>query len=449
MDMNELRNKIRLHFTDEGIKKIVFNAGWIFSDNIFRFIVNMIVTIWLARHLGPIGFGTLNYAIAFVAMFTIFAGLGLNNVVIRDIVKYPDKKDEILGSAFFLKVFGGIAAFVLAILVIFLLKPHDLQTVILVTIIGFGLIFQTTDIIDSFFQSQVKAKYSAWSGDAAFFLMELLEVIFILTNAHLSYFAITYAGEILLTQVGYFLFYRKLGGSIKKWKINFQLVKQLLQNSWSYMLYAVFMTFMIKIDKIMVGNILGSASLGYYSAATSLAEPWIFVPSAITFSIFPALIRSKNAGEEIYSKRLQKLYNLMVIISVAVAILTTIFAKEMVFLLYGKAYATAGKILPIYIWSEVFIFLEAASIRWYLAENLQKYALARVLCGIPISIILNLLLIKRFGLIGAAMSTVLTQLIIVYLLSAVFKKTRPVFIAHSKSFRGLISPVATIKSLFE
>ena len=90
------------------LRKIIGNTGWLFADRFLRIIVELFIGVWIARYLGPEKFGLYSYAIAFVALFSAFSTLGLDRIVVREIVKEPTDKDEIIGTAFILKFIGGI-----------------------------------------------------------------------------------------------------------------------------------------------------------------------------------------------------------------------------------------------------------------------------------------------------------------------------------------------------
>ena len=89
------------------LQKTIANTGWLFADSILRMGVGMFVGVWIARYLGPQQFGVLSYAMAFVALFSAVATLGLDSIVIREVLRNPASANEIMGSAFILKLAGG------------------------------------------------------------------------------------------------------------------------------------------------------------------------------------------------------------------------------------------------------------------------------------------------------------------------------------------------------
>jgi len=162
------------------LQNVISNTGWQFADNILRMGIGLAIGIWVARYLGPEQFGLFSYALAFVSLFTAFATLGLEDIVVRDIVHDPSCKDETLGSAFFLKLIGGVVCFLAALGTILILRPEDGLNHWLVGIIAAGVIFQSFYVIEDWFNSQVQAKYVVFARNAAFLSCSILKVFLIM-----------------------------------------------------------------------------------------------------------------------------------------------------------------------------------------------------------------------------------------------------------------------------
>jgi PST family polysaccharide transporter len=191
----------------------------------------------------------------------------------------------------------------------------------------------------------------------------------------------------------------------------------------------------------MLGQMLGDEAVGIYSAATRISEVWYFIPIIIVASVFPAILEAKKQSETLYHQRLQRLYDLMVWLSVAVALPMTFLAGPIVVLLYGPAYAEAGTVLAIHIWASVFVFLGVASGQWFIAENRQILSFQRTLMGAVANVLLNLIFIPKFGPVGAAVATVMAYSIAAFLFDAVTKETRAMFVMKVRSMNLMASIV--------
>jgi polysaccharide transporter, PST family len=416
-----LMEKIR---SDTPFKKIIYNTSWLLADRIIRMGVGVIVIIWIARYLGPEQFGIYNYAIAFVALFTALSTLGLDHIVVREIVRQPDKKDEIVGSALLMRLFSSLMNLVLISVIIFLLRPDDTLTRTMVIIIASAMIFQSFEVFDFWFQSQVQSKYTVLAKNAAFLFISGVHIGLILSGATLIAFAIARLGEMFLFAIGLIFLYRYTGSALRKLRFRLKQATHLLRDSWPLILSGIMIMLYMRIDQVMLGEIIGDTSVGIYSAAIRLTEVWFFIPTAILISVFPNIIETKKRDEGLYYRRLQRLYTTLTWMAIAIAVVVLFLAEPVIRLLYGQEFQGAGSVLVISIWAGVFVFQGLARTKWYIAENLQKYNYYFTGTGVIVNIILNIILIPTYEAPGAAVATLITQFVVVILAPLFFKDTR-------------------------
>jgi PST family polysaccharide transporter len=417
--------------------KIVDNIGWLFFDKVLRMGVGLLVGVWVARYLGPQQFGLYNFATAFIGLFGAVAGLGLQSIVVRDIVCDPTCKEETLGTAAVLQLAGGVLAYGLILGTIFWLRPDDPLAKWLVAILGSMMLFKASEVAMYWFESQVLSKYTVWVQNGSFLVFAAVKVALILGNASLLAFAWATVAEAALVALLLLAMLGVHGPGLRKRKASLARAKALLADSWPLMLSGLAIALYMKIDQIMLGQMLGDEAVGIYSAATRISEVWYFIPMMIVASVFPAILEAKKQSESLYHQRLQRLYDLMVCLSVAVALPMTFLAGPIVVLLYGPAYAEAGTVLAIHIWASVFVFLGVASGQWFIAENRQILSFQRTLLGAVINVVLNYIFIPEFGVTGAAYATVLAQASVGLLYDLCQKETRPMFFMKLKSFNPM------------
>jgi len=415
------------------LQKVLGNTGWLFADKIVRMGVGLFVGAWIARYLGPAQFGALNYSIAFVALFAPLATLGLDRIVIRNILREPYNKASILGSAFVLKLASGLLTLCLTVAIIYRLRPDDTLTHWLVGIAALGLIFQSFDTIDLWFQSEVRSQYSVYARGVAFAIMSPIKIIMVLASAQLIAFAWASFTEILIGAVGLVFFYRMSRQRLSDWQYKYKQARLLLIDSWPLILSGLSIAIYMKIDQVMLGEMAGNGVVGIYSAVAKISEIWYFIPLTIVSSVFPSIITTRNVDEKLYYARLQKLFSFMVLLSLSLSIPMTFLSSKVVTLIYGEHFAQGGAILAVHIWASLFVFLGVAQGPWDLAENLTKIALLRTSAGAVINITLNLILIPKYQAMGAAVATVFSYACSAYLLNAFSRKTRVIFIQQTKS----------------
>jgi len=392
-----------------GFRRYFANTSWLMGHRILSMIVALFVGVYVARYLGPERFGLLSYAGSFVGLFTALATLGLDGIMVRELVKTPDRRDELLGTAFWLKAGGAILMWI-GIAAAIPFTNNDTQTNILIVIIAFGVIFQAFNVIDFNYQAEVKSKFVVYVHLVQLVVSSIAKLVLIWISAPLVWFACVFLLDAVVLAVGMTVMYLKNTGKVWYWKWRWQTAKILLKDSWPLILSGMVISIYMKIDQVMIKEMLGAEQVGHYAAAVRLSEAWYFIPMAITSSVFPAIINAKKQSEALYYQRLQKLYDLMVWLAVAIALPTTFLAPWVIRVLYGEAFLPAAGVLSIHIWAGVFVGLGVACSKWFIVENYIKKNFYRTLFGMIINVVLNLILIPLYGIYGAAVATLLGQM---------------------------------------
>lgn len=384
------------------------NTSWLFGEKILRMVVGLFVGVWVARYLGPEQFGLFSYAQSFVSLFTAIAGLGLDSIIVRELVKDESKRDALLGTAFRLKLIGAL--FVLIVLAIAVkLSDQDSLTTLLIFIIASATVFQSFNVIDLYFQANVLSKYVVYANIISLLISSMVKIWLVINEAPLLYFAYSILFDSFVLIVGFLYFYRYKKLFVSRWFFDVKLARKLLKDSWSLILSGLVISIYMKVDQIMIKEMLNVEAVGQYAAAVRISEAWYFIPMVVASSLFPAIINAKQQSEALYYARLQKLYDLMVWMAIAIALPMTFLSDWVVNLLYGEQYNQAGSVLMIHIWAGVFVFLGVVFSKYLTNENLTRKSFYRTLLGAVINVILNISLITQYGIKGAAIATLLSQ----------------------------------------
>jgi len=407
------------------LQKALTNTGWLFGDKVLRMGVGLLVGVWVARYLGPEQFGLLNYAMAIVALFGAVASLGLNGIVVHDLVKEPETANETLGTTFLLQAVGGLLAFGLAVVAISFARPNDSLAKLVVAVLGFVMVFKSTEVVKYWFESQVKSKYVVWVENGVFLILAVVKVGLILMKAPLMAFVWAAFSEGTMVAAGLLGVYAWRGGVLNAWHIRYGRAKALLKDSWPLILSSMTIMIYMRIDQIMLGQMLGDEAVGIYSAAVRISEVWYFIPMIILPSLFPSIVAAKKQDEVLYRQRIRKSYDLMVLLAFAVAMPMTLLAKPFVLALFGVAYIDSATPLAVLMWSCVFVFFASAWAKGVLAEGRQKVFLLYDLSSVSINIALNLILIPRYGVTGAAVATAVSVPTTYVIAAALFPNAEP------------------------
>ncbi len=412
MDKND-NIETRINFKSETFKKYFKNTSWLFAEKILRILIAFVVTIFIVRYLGPKDFGLLSYVISFYGLFSAISILGLESISVRELVKYPERRDSILGSVFLLRLVGGIVTIILIALTLFL-SGESTDISILILIVSTSAIFQSFSVIDYYFRAEVKAKYSVYVMTTSMLFISSLKILLIILEAPLIYFVIVFSVEFLIAAVGFLIVYKHNNLKLSHWKFRKETAMNLLKDSWPLIFSGLVIAIYTKIDQVMIKNMLDSTELGYYVVAVRLSEAWYFIPLALTSSIFPAIVSAKKISEEFYNNRMQKLYDILAWMAIAIALPVSIFSFFIIKLLFGNNFLQAAPVLTIYIWASVAVFLGVASGQYLIIENFTKLSLGRSIIGMVVNVLLNLILIPKYGIIGAAYATLVSYTLAVF-----------------------------------
>ncbi|MEI1376151.1 flippase [Nostoc sp. UHCC 0926] len=410
-----------------GLRAIIANTGWLFADRILRMGASLVVGIWVARYLGVQQYGLFNYALAFVSLFSPIFTLGLDDVVVRHIVRQSSNKQEILGTTFWLKLLGGIASVLLAVSTMFFLGEHETLKIWLVAILGMAGIFRAADTIELWFQSQVQSKYTVIAKNTAFLLNSVIKIALILTKAPLLAFAWVTLAEFVMSAISLLIVYQLKGSSLWLWRWSFTAAKTLLKESLPLIFSGFAIMIFMRIDQVMLGQMIGDSEVGVYSAAVRISEIWYFIPAAIVSSVAPAIYAAKEKSESLYYQRIGQLLSLMTCISLAIALPMTFLSDKIIMVMFGSGYVEAGPILAVHIWTSLFVFMGLATSPWFIAEGLNHVSLGKTLFGAILNIILNLLLIPKYAGFGAAIATIISQAAATFLCNAFDSRTKKIF----------------------
>jgi O-antigen/teichoic acid export membrane protein len=384
--------------------------GWAFAGRIFSLIISFFIGAFVARYLGPQRYGVLNYAISFVTLFVFLSSFGIDNIIVRELLKYKEKQTQILNTAFVLKIIGAFLIIIVSLFFSFILK-NDPYITLLIFIYSTHLIVLSLNVTDSYFQATLKYKYSFFAQFISTIAVSLLKLYFVYKKFDVGWFVLALVFE---TAVSSFvlikLFYKN--GSFLSFKPNLKLSKEMISDSWPFILTSAFYLIYTKIDQVMIGKMIDTKSLGIYSAGVKLAELWFFIPSIICGVMFPAVINAKLIDKILYKQRLKKIFISVISISLLFAAFQIITAKYLVIFIFGQDYLGSIIILKIYTWSGIIVSSIIILQQYLIIENKTKLIMASSLVGAITNILLNLILIPKFNIIGSAWATIISYSII-------------------------------------
>jgi O-antigen/teichoic acid export membrane protein len=379
------------------------NAAWLFVDQLVRMGAGLLVGVWVARYLGPEQYGWLSYATAVVGTVSAITSLGLNAVVVRELVRTPAATNTVLGAAFFLKTLGAGTGFLICVLVAWLQPMPAAPMRLLIIIVALGMFFQALDVIDFLVQARAENRVSSLVRIGACVLANVIKALLILSHASLPALAAAGVIELVLSAAGWLWIGRRFGMGC--WSADRNCVLVLLRESWPLALSSLAIYTQAYSDQLVIGSMLGGAELGQYAAAMRLIAAFGFVPMVVQTVAAPEITRAKQVDERLYLRRLHSLYRLMfglfLLIGLPVMVLGPLASK----LLYGASYAGTAALLPWMAFRLFFTNFGVARSLFITNEGLFRFALLTAVAGAGSNVFLNLMLVPRWGARGAIVSS--------------------------------------------
>jgi O-antigen/teichoic acid export membrane protein len=189
---------------------------------------------------------------------------------------------------------------------------------------------------------------------------------------------------------------------------------------------AITATIYLKVDQIMLGVMTGPEDVGIYAAASQLSEVWWFIPLMLMASLFPSLISLRQKDKAAYHERLASIFAGLGWFGIALAAFVALSAPWLVRIVFGPGFEESVVVLRIHVWAMPFLFMRAALSRWIIMEGVYIVSLITHGAGAITNIVLNLVLIPRYGPVGAALATVVSYSVASFFSLFVYQGTRGV-----------------------
>lgn len=414
------------------LRRILHNAGWMMGEQVVRMLTAIFVSVWVARHLGPAQFGLLNYSQALSALFAVVAVLGLSRIVVRELVETQEQASRQATVVMTVFVFRMIAAIVLYVAAISLVAwNQDHQKTLLIALVGISILASPFDCADLYFQSQSRSRVSVLARSAAFFVSTGVKISLLLLGAGLNEFALAVGLEYVLNGVALYWAYSRHGLPLRMTP-DWRLGSRLLKECWPDIISAFSVLFFMRSGQLMLESMRGAGEVGIYAAAARLSEAWYFIPVSLVTSYFPRIVQSRS-DSQIYYSQISRLLVVLVFISYAAGLAATLLSGQVVGWLYGPAYSASAAVLCVHIWCGLLVGFAQVSGAWLLAERKIVLNLQRNVFGLMANVILNLILIPRFGALGAAWATLLAMISAYYLFDILNPAARRMFLIKSRA----------------
>lgn len=414
-------------------KKVFRNLYWAVLGKVVTLLGSLFVGILVARYLGPEQYGLMSYVVSYVSLFQIFASFGMEGIEVREMSKEGADVNLILGTVFRLKLILALVTIILVISTALFFETDNF-TILMISLYASSIILNCFSVIRSYFTSIVWNEYIVKSEISRTLLGACVKVILLLLKAPLWAFIVATVFDTALLSIGYILAYKTKIGSLSLWSYNKNIAKYILRQSFPLMLSGAAVIIYQRIDQIMIGNMIDKESVGQFSVAARFVEIIIFIPTIISQTITPILVKLWNdKNKKLYKEKVQIFMNITLWGTFIIALIISICAYWLVYYTFGVNYIPAVSVLQIMTFKVVGIAFASTSGQIMVIEEIQKYAVFRNIVGCIVCVCLNFLLIPAYGIVGAAYVAIIASLTSGFLSHIFIPAYRDIFFMQLKA----------------
>ena len=387
--------------------RVIKNTSWIVGCRIVQALLNLVISMFSARYLGPSNYGLITYAASITAFMLPVMQLGLRSTLVQEFIEHPKKEGETLGTAITMNIVSSLLCIVGITAFTMIANSDEPETIIVCALYSINLIFQAFEMIQYWFQAKLLSKYTSITMLFSYIVVSAYKIYLLVAGKNVYWFAVSQAIDYALISVALFVIYKKLHG--QKFSFSFKRSVEMLKKSRYYIVSSMMVTIFAQTDKIMLKFMGNNESVGQYAAAVTCAGVTSFVFTAIIDSFRPVILESKQKSQDKYDESVSVLSSVIIYLSLMQCVAMTVFSGLIVHILYGSDYAQSADILKVLVWYTTFSYMGPVRNIWILAEHKHKYLWVINLCGAVGNIILNLILIPLWGVMGAATASLITQ----------------------------------------
>ncbi len=403
------------------VRTIFKNMSWLLISQIIASICGFIWTILMARYLGVEDYGIFGFAVSLTGILCILFDLGIGIHSVRHIATDYESAPKYLGNAIPLKGLFSICGFIIIFIVLVLMKSNEITIIITLLFAIEQIIKKFVELMNATFQAFEEGKYQGILNT----IMNILLFIFILIAIYcdLGLYGIAFAyilANILALIYGYYILNKYIA------KPNYEFDKTFCKNvtlaAIPFAATAVLTSIYYSIDMVMLTNMVGNYATGIYNATYKLISVLTLFYGIYTAVIFPVMSKFYKNDEKMLLVSYEKSIKYLMLVIIPLAIATMFYSADIIHLIYGNEYEAASSILSILIWTVCLLFISGAG-NSLLNASYKEVSVTKIyFIAAVFNVVLNFILIPYLSYIGAAITTVLSDVLIVIIQSYVIYK---------------------------
>jgi len=371
----------------------------------------LLLLIYAGRVLGVEDFGKFSFAMALGALFALATDFGLSEFAKRAIARNPQLAGKYLGNIIMWKLLLSVMVFMLIIVAANSMRS-DITTQILAYLLGFSALTKTfKTFAQGLMQAFERYKLYAITQIVHNALLFICGVLALYCGTGVIGFAVVFLSVRLLDLAyGYYLLTSRVVAFRPRFDPGF--LREIQFKAFPIGVYAVTVEIYWYVDTILLEMLSSDTQVGWYNAGYKLFEALLIFPMIICQSVSPQLSRLFVSDTIGHRDLMRRIFKFAFVISVVVTGCGLFVAGDLVEILYGADYQPAAVGLKILLIGFLFSFLHYVLHSVLISIDQQSILVRLSLIGLVFNIIANLLLIPRYGLIGAAGATVASEFLI-------------------------------------
>ncbi|WP_368570596.1 oligosaccharide flippase family protein [Acinetobacter baumannii] len=401
------------------MNKLITNIAWMLFEKITTIIGGIIITIYVARYLGPNDMGIINYALALIAILIPIAQLGADKLFFNIIAKSSKSGINIIHSTNFSRLTIYTVLSTLTIIYFYIYKADDIASLILFIGIIISGLFQSIDIFKTYYDATLQSKVNSIVTQFSLWTSLLSRLILVKISSPLLFFSLPY---ILNSSIPYLIkskLFNKKHKNILSKKIKKAYNRYAIKAGIPLAISSISVIMYTRLNQLILAEYGSLYDVGIYNAALTLAQGWIFIPIAISTSLFAKILKMKS---DYKFNGYSFIFFTNITISLPIIFLYFLFYKEIIFFTFGQAFIQSENIILILTVTTLFSAIGGSASRIIIAENGYTFIMYKTVLLTIINIILGFILISKYGLIGAAYTSLITEILGSTILNIPYKK---------------------------
>ena len=432
----------------ESIKRFLFqnqtsaqtiakNSIWLFFGQMMRRGLRAILVKSSARVLGASSWGAFSYALGIITMLTVFSDFGINALITRQGAN-REKQNQYIGTALIIKLIL-IAVLTLGAIIFSIKFARIEEAKKIIPLLIFVFAFDTLrDLGSAITRSMEKMQIESALNILTNVSILVFGILFLYREESVTNLSIAYSlGSMLGFSACFFVLRKNFANFRNNFKLN--LIPEIIKSAWPYGMLSIMGIAMLNTDIIILGSLATAEEVGYYSSGQKLIQLLYVIPTLIGISVFPQLAKFAESDPEKAKIILRKTLLASIIMAGAFVAICLPLSEFIIKTVFGSEYAPSMPIFRILLVSLLFVFPSSILGQAIFAYKKERYFIWISVVTILGNAILDLILIPKYGIAGAAYATITVQILTNIFLFSEINKISGSVIPSLKSFRDIFS----------